>query len=140
MGVESGSERVRNQILKRGMKREAIVNAFKWAKEAGIRTSAFNICGSPTETEEEVMQTIQLNKECGADVGKMTVFTAFPGTELWDYCNKNGYFIRKRFPTNYYVDSNIKHDILTMKQLQELRKKFIDAMGGYSGATKKGEF
>lgn len=140
MGVESGSERVRNQILKRGMSKESIINAFKWAKEVGIKTSAFNICGAPTETEEDTMKTIELNKECNADIGKMTVFTAFPGTELWNFCNKNGYFIRKTFPTNYYVDSNIKHDSLSPEKLQSLRKKFIESMGGYSGATRKGEF
>jgi len=139
MGIESGSERVRNQILSRGMSRESIVNAFQWAKEVGIKTSGFNICGSPTETEEEIMQTIELNKECNADIGKITVCSVFPGTKLWDFCNEKGYFIRKRFPTNYYIDSNIKHDTLSMKKLQELRKKFVDAMGGYSGATKKGE-
>jgi len=139
MGIESGSDRIRNKILKRGISKKSIINAFKWAKEAGIKTSSFNICGIPTETEEEIMQTIKLNKECGADIGKITVCNALPGTELWDFCKKNGCFVEK-FPGNYYTDSNIRHERLSQKRIQELRKKFVDAMGGYTGATRKGEF
>ena len=137
MGIESGSSRVRNLILNRKMSRGIIINAFKMAKKAGIKTSAFNICGSPTETKEEIRETIKLNQECQVDMGKMTIFTAFPGSELWNYCKQRGYYLRSNYPTNYYIDSNLQHDTLTLKELMKLRKEFINSIGGYTGSQNK---
>ncbi|MBS3140758.1 B12-binding domain-containing radical SAM protein [Candidatus Woesearchaeota archaeon] len=140
MGIESGSERIRKELLGRHMSDEMIINAFQDARKVGIKASSFNICGIPTETKEDILKTIELNKKCNPAMGKMTIFNVLPGTPLEDYCNKNGYYIRRKFPTNYYVDSNIKHETFTLKELMEFRKMFVEAMGGYSGATKEGEF
>jgi len=139
MGIESGSDRIRNGLYKRNLSEEQIIFAFKTAKKVGIQTSAFNICGAPTETIEEMRETIDLNKRCSVDMGKMTIFNAFPGSELWDYCNNNGYYIRKQYPKNYYIDSNFQHDTLSIKQLIDLRKEYVDSIGGYSGSKNKEE-
>jgi radical SAM superfamily enzyme YgiQ (UPF0313 family) len=140
MGIESGSQRIREEIYNRRISRETLLDAFRWAREAGIRTSAFCMCGAPTETKEEVRETIALARASGADMGKMTIFTAFPGTALWDFCRENDFYIRERFPENYYVDSNVEHDVLTIEELRALRKEFVEAMGGYTGAVKAGEY
>ena len=140
MGIESGSDRIRNGLYNRNLSEKQIINAFHMAKKAGIKTSAFNICGAPTETREEILSTIELNKKCNVDIGKMTIFTVFPGCKLADYCKKNGFFIRDQYPTNYYIDSNLKHDVLSLEELMELRKLYVDSIGGYTGSSKKGEY
>ena len=140
MGLEASSNRVRNDIYNRNLSKEQIVTAFKLAKKVGLKTSSFNIAGGPTETKEEIRETIQLNKECEADIGKMTLFSVFPGSELWNYCKSNGYYIRDNYPTNYYTDSNLHHDTLSIKQLMELRKEFVDSLDGYTGSKIEGEY
>ena len=124
MGIESGVDRIRNDLYKRNMSRETIINAFHTAKSVGLKTSSFNICGAPTESIEDIRETIELNLECWVDSAKMTLLSVFPGTKMWDYCKENGYEIRKEYPENYYIDSNFKHDTLTIPQLIELRNEF----------------
>jgi len=135
MGIESGSDRVRNDLYKRNMSRETIIKAFKMVAASGMQSASFNICGAPTETKEEIRETIALNKECGVTVGKMTIFTIFPGSRLWSYCKEHNYFIREGYPENYYIESNIKHDTLTLEELMDLRKEFVEAIGGFTGST-----
>jgi radical SAM superfamily enzyme YgiQ (UPF0313 family) len=138
MGIESGVDRIRNDLYKKNVSREKLIDAFKLAKKIGLRTSSFNICGGPTETADDIRETIKLNKECEVDIGKMTIFNAFPGSELTKWCKDNGYYIRDNYPKNYYVDSNIKHDTLSIDELVGLRKEFVEAMGGFTGSEVEG--
>ncbi len=138
MGIESGVDRIRNGIYKKNVSREKLVEAFLLAKKVGLTTSSFNICGGPTETAEDIRETIKLNQECKVDMGKMTIFNAFPGSELTEWCKGNGYYIRGNYPDNYYVDSNIKHDTLSIDELIGLRKEFVDSVGGFTGSEVEG--
>lgn len=139
MGIESGVDRIRNGVYRKNISREQLIEAFRLAKEIGLRTSSFNICGGPTETVEDIRETIKLNQECRVDIGKMTLFNAFPGSELTNWCRDNGYYIRKDYPVNYYLDSNIKHDTLSIEELVGLRKEFVDSVGGFTGSEVEGE-
>ena len=129
MGIESGSDRVANKILKRALQRETIVRAFKDAHRAGLRTLSYNMIGLPTETREEALETIGLNKECEVDYPRMTIFTAFPGTDLWDFCVAEG-TITEDMPVNYYEGTNIKHKNMTLTDIKSLRKQFLKETGG----------
>jgi anaerobic magnesium-protoporphyrin IX monomethyl ester cyclase len=59
-GVESGSERVRREVMHRQMTNEEIEEAFAAANAAGLHTSAFVMMGLPTETEREMDETVKL--------------------------------------------------------------------------------
>lgn len=128
MGIESGVDRIRNGLYKRNMSRKKILDAFHIANRLGINTSSFNICGAPTETAEDVRETISLNMECNVQSGKMTLLSVFPGTPLESYCIENGYRIRKEYPTNYYIDSNLEDKVLSIDQLIELQNEFNEAL------------
>ncbi|MHB1416890.1 MAG: B12-binding domain-containing radical SAM protein, partial [Chloroflexota bacterium] len=62
-GVESGNENVRNQVIGRQMSEKQIKDAFRFAREAGIRTSAYNMVGLPHETMATELDTIKLNAD-----------------------------------------------------------------------------
>ena len=47
-----------------------------------------------------------------------------------DYCKENGYEIREEYPENYYMDSNITHESLTVPELIGLREEFNAATNG----------
>ena len=128
MGIESGVDRIRNGIYGRGMSREKILSAFLTAKKIGLKTSSFNICGGPTETIEDVRETIALNVECGVQSGKMTLMSVFPGTKMWDYCAEKGYTVREKYPENYYIDSNFTHPDFSIPELIALREEFDKAI------------
>jgi len=65
VGVESGSERVRREIMNRKIKSEQILKAFSQAEEAGIKTWSFNMVGLPGEGAEDALATYNLNRRLG---------------------------------------------------------------------------
>ncbi len=81
-GVEAGTDRVL-KILRKGITVEQARQAFRITKAAGIDTLAYFIIGSPTETRDDIAQTMQLAKELDPDYVHITIMTPFPGTALY---------------------------------------------------------
>ncbi|MBU1341557.1 MAG: B12-binding domain-containing radical SAM protein [Proteobacteria bacterium] len=112
-GVESGSLKVRKKVLSRSMTDRQIVNAFAWAKAAGILVTANYMIGLPNETPEDIDMTLELNARLNPDDFGWAVFHPFPGTLLFDLC-KNESFL----PENWYeLPANNTHSILNMPGL-----------------------
>ncbi len=83
-GVESGSERVL-KLLRKNTSREEIVNAFAWARQAGIMTSAYFIVGGhPDEKPEDVAETESLMHKIRPDMANVSIGCPYPGTQLHD--------------------------------------------------------
>ena len=91
-GVESGNEELRRKILKRNMTNRQILEATKMAKEVGFKVKTLNMVGLPDETVKKHLDTVSLNREIKPDVVSTAVFYPYPGTELYNYCIKKGYF------------------------------------------------
>ena len=90
-GVESGSERVRREIMKRWATNQRFRDVFRWTKEAGIMATANYIIGTPGETVAEMQETITLHHELQpVDFGYF-VFYPYPGTDLFRTCRENGW-------------------------------------------------
>lgn len=86
MSVESGSERIRRDILQRNMSDEQLSTAFDLFNEAGIQAFTNNIVGLPTSTIEDELKTIELNIRCRPAYGQFFVLVPYPGTKVYDYC------------------------------------------------------
>ncbi len=85
-GIESGSERVKKEILKRPIPNRSVVNAFKINNEIDIMTSSFNMIGLPTESKEEIFETLKLNAAIAPDTVKLMTFYPFRNTPIYDLC------------------------------------------------------
>ncbi len=90
-GVESGSQRVLD-FLKKGITLSQTKNTFKLCCEFGIRTAASIIVGTPTETEDELNQTLALIKEIKPTVTWFNVFTGIPNSALYKYTIENNLY------------------------------------------------
>ena len=90
-GVESGSERVRREIMKRSASDQRFVDVFRWTREAGIVVTANYILGTPGETVAEMEQTIDLHQRLQPDDFAYFVFYPYPGTALFQLCRERGY-------------------------------------------------
>lgn len=89
--VETGSPRLQ-RLIRKNLDLARVDQAIRYSASLGIVTRGFFMLGFPTETEEEVLQTIEFAKRsalCGA-----TFFTVvyFPGTELYQLARSLGYF------------------------------------------------
>jgi radical SAM superfamily enzyme YgiQ (UPF0313 family) len=91
MGVEQGNEEYRKRYLNRRMSNKVIVDAFRRFRERNIETVALNMIGLPYETTDLIRDTIALNRELEPDMMFIFIFQAFPGTDLYDLCVKEGY-------------------------------------------------
>jgi len=87
MGVESGSERIIGMMKKRGGSgswRELCRQTFGWTKALGIGTNAYYVLGNPTETREEIEETIRLALELNSDSIQVHFYTPYPGSLAWE--------------------------------------------------------
>ncbi|MBI4441680.1 cobalamin B12-binding domain-containing protein [Candidatus Woesearchaeota archaeon] len=123
MGVECGNPHIRNTILERDMTDQQIIDTFRWAREAGIKTYAFNMIGIPHETRENIQETIELNRKINPDFVGVSIFTAFPGTPLYDLCKKNGW-LEEEYSSSYFQDTNVRHPNFTIDELKKIRDSF----------------
>ena len=116
-GIESGNEEFRRTVLRRRVSDEQIIKAFRMANHLKYKTYAFNMVGMPYETEENILDTIRLNKEVKTWGHNVCIFYPFPGTRLGDTCYENGWVSAEREGTleGYYYDT-----ILDMPQLDRL--------------------
>ena len=91
VGLESGDSAFRKRMLNRYMTNQVIINAFKIAKKAGIVVRATAMVGLPTQDDESYLLTYDLVGKLDLDSIQYTIFLPFIGTELYDFCLKNGY-------------------------------------------------
>lgn len=92
MGIESGNEWLRENVLNRKMKNEQIIMAFRLAREAGLKTKSYNIVGFPCETEDMFEDTVKLNANINPDSHVCYIFNPYPGTKLHEYCKEHNLF------------------------------------------------
>jgi radical SAM superfamily enzyme YgiQ (UPF0313 family) len=89
-GVESGSLRVRREIMKRPVRNQRFKDVFRWTRDAGIIVTANYMLGLPGETRDDIEQTLALHDELLPDDFGYFVFYPYPGTALFQTCRDNG--------------------------------------------------
>jgi|TARA_B100000315_G_scaffold132409_1_gene121870 radical SAM superfamily enzyme YgiQ (UPF0313 family) len=89
-GVESGNEKVRNEIMRRNMSNDEIINAFDLCHQRGLETVAVSIIGVPGESKKEILDTVKLNRRLHPTTSAVNIFCPYKGTELGDKCFKEG--------------------------------------------------
>jgi anaerobic magnesium-protoporphyrin IX monomethyl ester cyclase len=85
IGFESGNARVLN-FLRKGTTPERNLEAARVCRRYGLAIWANYMLGIPTETQDEVMDTVNLIREIDPDYYSPSFFTPHPGTDLYDYC------------------------------------------------------
>ena len=81
-GVEAGTQKILN-VLRKGITLEQVEKAFKLSRKIGLETLAYFMIGSPTETKEDILETIKFAKKINPDFTHITITTPFPATDLY---------------------------------------------------------
>ena len=89
IGFESGSDRVL-KFIRKGTTADQNRQAARVCRRYGISIWANYMMGLPTETKEEVLETVRLMKEIDPDYYSPAFFTPHPGTDLYDYTIEKG--------------------------------------------------
>jgi radical SAM superfamily enzyme YgiQ (UPF0313 family) len=124
-GVESGSERLRYEVMKRKVKNQRLIDAFRWTKELGMLATANYIIGTPTETREDIECTIALHHELDPDDFGYFVFYPYPGTPLYKYCLDRGLLPENHLSLEAnHRESILLHDQLSHSDIEEYYQRF----------------
>jgi anaerobic magnesium-protoporphyrin IX monomethyl ester cyclase len=109
-GVESGSIRIRRDVLNRPVENARFIDVFNWTKQANILVTANYMIGLPGETPQDIEQTLALHDELAPDDFGYFVFYPYPGTKLFHLCRKKGFL-----PEDYLeLPANNRQSILNL--------------------------
>ncbi len=111
-GLESGSDRVRKEVLWRFMPDFKIVESFLAAQRHGLHTSAFIMIGLPTETRAEIEATLDMCARIEMGRFRWALFYPFPGTAGYTIAKDMDLidFEKAKSMGNYFDASCLKFD------------------------------
>lgn len=126
-GVESGSERVRRDILKRNISNQRLCESFQQTQAAGIIATANYMLGIPGETASDIEETLSLHDQLKPDDFGYFVFYPYPGTSLFKLCIEKGYLPENlyEFPAHHHA-SVLDLPDLTGEEIEHYYERFTD--------------
>ena len=89
-GLESGSARIL-KLMNKGITLDDSRKAIAVCKKYGIKTKAYFMFGMPTETLQEMEETLEFVEEIKPDIVCFVIAKAYPGTPLYDELVSKGY-------------------------------------------------
>jgi radical SAM superfamily enzyme YgiQ (UPF0313 family) len=124
LGIESGSERIREAVLHKCLKTEKIIDGARLLKKHKIRFRSYNIIGNPGETLEDALNTLAINKEIKTDYPQVSLFQPYPGTPLTNQLINQGDWEENYYeiPASLWSRSIMKQ--ANMEELESLQKLF----------------
>ncbi len=93
LGIESGSERIRNEVYGKKLSTEKIFEVLNWCRKVGIPTIGYFMVGAPGETRAEFEESKRLLAKLPMSLATVSIYTPYPGTELYDECKKKGWLL-----------------------------------------------
>ena len=93
MGIEAGSDRIRNELLKRHMSRERILEAARLLHEGGLSFTTTSMIGLPSSTLADDFETLELNIQIRPAYAHVFIFQPYPRTELGEYTREHGWMV-----------------------------------------------
>ncbi len=108
LGAESGSDRML-KFLKKGVTVEQNIEAANIAHKNNINLFFNYILGLPGETKEDVEATEKMLKQILPAWHSCSIYTAYPGSELYNYCWDNNLFTGEHYRmTRYPYERKVK--------------------------------
>jgi radical SAM superfamily enzyme YgiQ (UPF0313 family) len=112
VGLESGNQQIREQVIRKQSKNDHIIEGARLLREKGIKVLTTNMVGLPGETLDNALETIQLNMVLKSDYVRANTFLLFPGLPLVEYAKEKGY-LDKDFDMEKHVAEATEINIKT---------------------------
>lgn len=132
IGLESGSERVRREVLNRKYTNEEFLTVVRLAREQGLQVRLYNMIGLPTETPAEHDETVRLNRLVQPEVAFTSVFFPYPGTRLFRVCQEQGML------ANFHLDVPAERRRAVLDMPQFTRRQIDNSYAWFEYRIRKG--
>ncbi|GAB1402398.1 hypothetical protein MASR1M68_13090 [Elusimicrobiota bacterium] len=129
MGLESGSQRIRKDILHRPhYTNDDFITFCRYMQKQGVFVALNVMVGLPTETAEDLDMTIAVVDEISPAIVMPTIFTSYPGTDIYDLMLKNKIIKNSKFITGWDErrKARLGSDKMTKKVIQEKFQYLLD--------------
>ena len=126
MGVETGNERIRNEVLKRGIRNDQIIQAARIVHDSNLKLFTGNMLGLPGTNLENDFETLKLNQIIKPDSTGQAILQPYPRTEIREYAAMHGSLIGgiDDMPPSMVHMSCIKMDPMHSRQVRNLQSLF----------------
>jgi len=121
ISIESGVERVLNNIIHKPLNLDHAMKMMKKLREAEIDTAANFIIGFPGETWSEIRQTLKFAEKFNAHYTKIFIATPLPNTELYNIAKEKGYLKNFDINKHLWTDGFIETEEFRTQDLKILR-------------------
>lgn len=126
-GIESANQRILDYYQKQTTPQQSRT-AVKTARKAGmdIIVGSF-IVGAPTETRQEIENTLRFAQEIPLDVPQYNILGVFPGMALWDEFKAKGYLTKEQEEQYWEMGvavPNIYPDAVPHREIKELIRHY----------------
>ena len=88
-GVEAGTEKIL-KILNKGISVEQIEKVFNICRQLKMKTLAYFMIGMPTETKEDIEESVKLAKKLKPEFVHITILTPYPATAIYEQALAGG--------------------------------------------------
>ncbi len=96
-GMESGNEKILQFLKNDTLTKDQIRKAVQLTRKYGFTVDGSFVIGSPGETAENIMETLEFIRSLKMDKFGFTIATPYPGTKLWKVLEEKGMI-------NYQID------------------------------------
>ncbi|MDO8601336.1 MAG: radical SAM protein [bacterium] len=123
MGVETGNETLRKEVLNRQINNRDLIELFETAKKVGLKTCSFNMVGIPGETKKSIQESINLNVRLRPDIMNVTIFYPYLGTILGERCLRDG-LIKSDSADSLMKESILQLPTISKKEIEKAARSF----------------
>ncbi|MFP4477199.1 MAG: B12-binding domain-containing radical SAM protein [Desulfatibacillaceae bacterium] len=88
--IESASPGIRRDILRKDLSNGEIERCASLLTRYGVRFMTYNMVGAPTETEQDILDTIRLNQRLGPVYAWCSIAQPYAGTRLGEIARETG--------------------------------------------------
>lgn len=93
VAIESGTERVLREVIGKPINLKTAPEKIALAKKYGLYVAVNFIIGLPTETWNEIRETLHYAETCGADYVKIFLATPLFGTKMYELAKKTNWVV-----------------------------------------------
>jgi radical SAM superfamily enzyme YgiQ (UPF0313 family) len=115
VGFESGDQAVLN-AMRKGIKVERFYQFREDARRARVLVHGCFMAGGPGETRESLKETLHLAKALNPDTAQFFPLMVYPGTEAYDWAQRNGYLQTEDY-RQWLTPDGLHHTVMSHSEL-----------------------
>ncbi len=124
IGLESGSQRVLDKCLNKGIRLDKDLPNLSKIKRYGIESHVWIMIGIPGETEQDVRKTMEMVLGLDVSTVEINIATPWPGTDFYTEAKQKGWLVEGQFDEKRRSYFNTPY--LTSEMTEQLLEDFKD--------------